>query len=342
MNRTFLSRRASIFAAGLLFATLLSACGTTASTVISNPASFYRGKTITWIVPVAAGTTPDIWARVVAHSLGTKLHATINVKDISGASGRIAYNDLYSAKPNGLTIGEIESSAFLGQLAHRPGVHYNLGKLTWLGGGINTPGVLQVPRSLPINSITQLMSYHSILKWGANGKASNSYAQAVVLKDALGLKLDIVTDYPNGHQARLGLVEGQVQIGSSSLSGYLTEKKVLRAILLFSRQSFASAPGVPNVTILKSRLSPQKYALILDLVNFQSASRFVAAPPGISKSQATFLADALHSALTSSTTIAALTKVKQASGAVSAQTVHTIATELVESSKEFRSIVTGS
>src|SRR5262245_60925901 len=64
----------------------------------------YPTRTITMIVPFAAGGTSDVIARVVAEQMGTVLGQRIVNENVAGAGGATALARVARAEPDGYTI----------------------------------------------------------------------------------------------------------------------------------------------------------------------------------------------------------------------------------------------
>src|SRR5437764_14816226 len=97
-------------AAALLAATVLWPQGSAA-----QPADdFYRGKTITIIIPIGPGGAYDAYARLIARHLGRHLPGspTIIARNMPGAGGVIASNYLYNSAPQDGTTFAIITCSF--------------------------------------------------------------------------------------------------------------------------------------------------------------------------------------------------------------------------------------
>src|SRR5215210_1044612 len=95
LNRTFLSALSAL--AGLLFATQTSSAQ-------DSEASYYKGKTVRFVVGYAPGGGYDLYARMIARVLARRLDAAVIVENQPGAGGIIALNGLAAAPPDGLRI----------------------------------------------------------------------------------------------------------------------------------------------------------------------------------------------------------------------------------------------
>ena len=76
------------------------------SAMAQEGADFFKGKTMTYIVATSPGGGYDTYARLIAKYMEKYLPVSnIIVKNVPGAGHIIGANQLYAAKPDGLTIG---------------------------------------------------------------------------------------------------------------------------------------------------------------------------------------------------------------------------------------------
>lgn len=76
-----------------------------ASTATTAHAQQWPSGPVKFIVPFAAGSTPDLLARVIGERLGARLGQPFVVENKPGASGNIGTNVIAKSPPDGLTIG---------------------------------------------------------------------------------------------------------------------------------------------------------------------------------------------------------------------------------------------
>ncbi|MCA1951710.1 MAG: tripartite tricarboxylate transporter substrate binding protein [Hyphomicrobiales bacterium] len=65
----------------------------------------YPAKTVTIVVPFAAGGTTDMLGRILADRLGQRLKGTFIVENKAGAGGNIGVSSVAKATPDGYTLG---------------------------------------------------------------------------------------------------------------------------------------------------------------------------------------------------------------------------------------------
>jgi tripartite-type tricarboxylate transporter receptor subunit TctC len=93
---------------------------------------FYRGKTITIVVPIGPGGAYDAYARLISRHLGRQLpgNPTIVARNMPGAGGVIASNYLYNVAPQDGTAFAIITSSFANeQLFDNPQIKYDARKI---------------------------------------------------------------------------------------------------------------------------------------------------------------------------------------------------------------------
>ncbi|HEX2922687.1 MAG TPA: tripartite tricarboxylate transporter substrate binding protein, partial [Chloroflexota bacterium] len=66
-----------------------------------------KGKTVTLLVPYAAGGPSDVMARLMAPTLQEILGTVVEVVDKPGASSQVGITELAKSKPDGYTIGQM-------------------------------------------------------------------------------------------------------------------------------------------------------------------------------------------------------------------------------------------
>ena len=94
----------------------------------------FKGKTITYIVATSPGGGYDTYGRLIARYLQKHLTGSrVIVKNVPGAGNIIGANEIYAARPDGLTMGMFNTGLIYDQLIHRDGVQFDLTKFSWIG-----------------------------------------------------------------------------------------------------------------------------------------------------------------------------------------------------------------
>ena len=94
----------------------------------ADESDFYRGKTMTIIIPIGPGGAYDAYARLVSRHLGRYLpgNPAIIARNMPGGGGVIASNYVYNVAPqDGTTLTIITSSFANEQLFGNPQIRYD-------------------------------------------------------------------------------------------------------------------------------------------------------------------------------------------------------------------------
>ena len=89
---------------------------------------FYKGKTVRMVVGFSAGGGFDVYSRAIARHINKHLpgNPTVIVENMTGAGSLVAANHIFKvAKPDGLSIGNINGGIFVQQLLGWPGIEFD-------------------------------------------------------------------------------------------------------------------------------------------------------------------------------------------------------------------------
>jgi tripartite-type tricarboxylate transporter receptor subunit TctC len=202
---------------GTLARLLLAACLTLVLPVIGARAqdSFYNGKTVRIIVGAAAGGGYDTYSRTIARHIGKHVpgNPTFIVENMPGAGFLISANYIYKvAKPDGLTIGHFIGGLFLQQLLGKPGIEFDAAKFEYIGVPTQDDYVIGISKkNTGLSSMDQWMASKTIVKLGGVGAGSATDDIPKVLKETIGLPVQIVSGYSGTATVRLAYDSGEVQ-----------------------------------------------------------------------------------------------------------------------------------
>jgi tripartite-type tricarboxylate transporter receptor subunit TctC len=175
---------------------------------------FYKGKTARIIVGAAAGGGYDTYSRTLARHLGKHVpgNPTFIVENMPGAGFLISANHMYNvAKPDGLTIGHFIGGLFLQQLLGKEGIQFDARKFAYVGAPAQDNYVLAVSKSTGFASIEQWLSSKTVVKFGGVGVGSATDDIPKVLKETIGLPVQVVSGYSGTSTVKLAFNSGEVQ-----------------------------------------------------------------------------------------------------------------------------------
>src|SRR5262245_11409803 len=163
----------SVAAKSLLAVALVSALATGASA--NEP---YPARTVRLVVAFAGGGVADVMGRLVAQTLQQKLGGTFIVENKPGGDGTIGMGEVIRAKPDGYTL---LVGGFGGQIIPplmKDDFPFDVRKdLVKIALTAEFANVLVVNKSLPVNSVKELVAYIKArpgeLNFGTSGRATS-------------------------------------------------------------------------------------------------------------------------------------------------------------------------
>src|SRR5258708_24239020 len=155
----------------------------------------YPSRTVTVIVPFAAGGPADITGRIVADIFSRHLGQKYVVENVVGAGGTIGALRAALAAPDGYTIlsGHVGTNALAA--AFYPNLGYDpLKDFEPIGISAEYPELLVVRKDFPANNLKEFVAYtranEAKLNVGHAGLASVSYIGCPLLDSVIGYTPD--------------------------------------------------------------------------------------------------------------------------------------------------------
>lgn len=196
---------------------------------------YYEGKTITVIVGYGPGGGYDRVARLVAKHLPKYIpgNPTVIVENMPGADSMIAANNLFNkAAPDGLTLGTFNRGLTFAQLLKAPGARFDLREFAWIGSAASEGTVLALRSDLPYKSLDDVRKANTTLILGYTGAADSSGQFPVLLGEALGLGVKMIT-YPSSSDVMLAIERKEVDGRGASYTSILPfiERGLVRPVV---------------------------------------------------------------------------------------------------------------
>jgi tripartite-type tricarboxylate transporter receptor subunit TctC len=191
---------------------------------------YFQGKTIRFIVGYPAGSTHDLWGRVVGPYMAKYIPGNPNtiVQNMPGAGSATAANYVYGvAKPDGLSIGIVNAALYLDQLLGRKEVHYDWAKFAWVGSTTPSNSLLYMWGAAPYKTIQDVRNASTPPKCGATGTGNTGYYLPKLLEETIGAKFNIVAGYQGGAEIELAAERGEVQCRAISIPVYFGREPFL-------------------------------------------------------------------------------------------------------------------
>jgi tripartite-type tricarboxylate transporter receptor subunit TctC len=215
-------------------------------------AQAYPSKPIRMIVPFPAGGPADIFGRGLANGMSSELGQTVLVENIGGVGGVLGVDRALKSAPDGYTLGFNSGSTLSIAPYSHARLPYDVKKdVALITLVVRVPEVLVVHPSLPVNSLSDLVSYAKAnpgkISYGSAGAGSITHLAMELLKAEA--KVDMLhVPYKGAAPAVNDLLGGQVVAGIFDvpvLLGHVRSGK-LKALSITSATRAPTLPDVPT------------------------------------------------------------------------------------------------
>jgi len=232
---------------GFVLSALLSAAVWTGAAI----AQIYPERTITLIVPFAAGGSSDVTARIMAETMAVHLGQSIIIENVGGAGGSTGTARLKNAKPDGYTIGLGHIGTLASAVAVNPKLPYDpRTDFTHLGLINSSPNLIIVRKDFPANTLQEFVDFAKKngkgLKMAHNGVGSGAHLACILFFNLINVEPTYVVYRGYGqtiNDIMSGAVDGTCD-SVASTSGHITGGSIKG----FGVAGTSRHPLFPNVT----------------------------------------------------------------------------------------------
>jgi tripartite-type tricarboxylate transporter receptor subunit TctC len=263
---------------------------------------FYRGKTITIIIPIGPGGAYDAYARILSRHLGKHIpgNPTIIARNMPGGGGVIASNYLYGVAPqDGTTLAIIISSFATDQLFDNPQIKYDAQQFRAVGRLVDTTSVLFFWHTSPVKTLRDLYDRPSTVGITAVNDVPAYRLRA--MNRLLGTQIKLVPGYPSARDFVLASERGETDGGTSTFVGlsqmfsaYLESKK-LNVLVQFAARRDRFMPDIPAV--IEFTRDPQAIEIFKLLVATDEIGRSLFTTPNVPSARLVVLRSAFQAML---------------------------------------------
>ncbi|TDK32252.1 tripartite tricarboxylate transporter substrate binding protein [Rhizobium deserti] len=236
-------------------AALLLAASTAALMSVGAPAvaQSFPNRTLTLVVPFAAGGSTDVVARVIAQKMGETLKQQVVVENVAGAGGNLGAAKVARAEPDGYTIlmGTVATHA-LNPLILKTKPYDPEKDFAPISLLVVVPNVLVVNPELPVKNVAELVA---LLKkepdkysYASSGNGTPLHLSGELFNSMAGVKMQHVP-YKGAGPALNDLIGNQISIMFDNLpssSGHI-KAGTLRALGVTTAARAQSFPDVPTI-----------------------------------------------------------------------------------------------
>lgn len=230
---------------GLATALLLAGFATSAQ-------AQYPSKTITLVVPFAAGGSNDIVARAIGKKLGEAWGQSVIIDNRAGAGGVIGAAFVATAAPDGHTLLLVSSTYTINPAVKATMPFDTLKAFEPVAFVASSPLLMASANKLPVKSAQELIALAKAkpgsINYASAGPGSINQIAAELFASAAGIKI-VHVPYKGGSLAVNDLVGGHVDLYISSMPQILQIAKTgqARPLAVTGLKRSPSLPDVPTL-----------------------------------------------------------------------------------------------
>jgi len=231
---------------------LLAAISLVASLAAAPARADWPDRTVTIVVPYAAGGNTDTMARMAVDWLNQRLGQRFVVENRVGAAATLGAAYVANAKPDGTTFlfgasPQILVAPFLQKVTYDSKKSFEFVGIFGTG-----PNILALHKDVPAKNVQELIAYGKAnpgkISYASGGHGSQGHLTGGLFASRAGIEI-VHVPYKGGSQSTTDLLSGQVQMYFGNASELLPQagNDRIRLIAVSSLQRMAQMPDLPAV-----------------------------------------------------------------------------------------------
>ena len=237
---------------------LLKALAATPAAMLAGPwsaarAQDYPARPIRIIVPFAAGSTPDVFARIVGERASQGLKQPVLIENRAGAGGNLGTDLVAKAAPDGYTIGASITGPLVNNVVLYRKMPYDPFKdLAPITFGVHQANVIAVSPTLGVNTLKELMDLlrrnPGKYNYASIGVGSLSHLSIEMLK-TLTSSFVVHVPYASSPAAVTSVLQGDTHIVSLAPLAVMPQVQAgrLKAVAVSTARRIPQLPNVPTL-----------------------------------------------------------------------------------------------
>jgi tripartite-type tricarboxylate transporter receptor subunit TctC len=212
----------------------------------------WPSRTLTFIVPYAAGGYTDLIGRLTGRYVESALGRTVVIDNRSGAGGLVGTQAVANAAPDGYTfcvcsVGAISIAPFAQKVGYDP-----VQDLTPVGLVSSIAQVVVVNKGLPVKTIADLVSYAKAnpgkLNYGSSGAGGLTHYSVELFLARTGTSA-VHIPFKGGAPSTAAVVSGDVDFAFANMTDALPQvtSGTVRAVAVTSLARSSYFPDLPSV-----------------------------------------------------------------------------------------------
>jgi tripartite-type tricarboxylate transporter receptor subunit TctC len=213
----------------------------------------YPARPIRMVVPFPAGSTPDVFARIVGERASQGLKQPVVIENRAGAGGNLGTDLVAKAAPDGYTIGaSINGPLVNNTVLYRKMPYDPFKDLAPVTFGVHQANVIAVSPSLGVDTLQQLMELlrrnPGKYNYASIGVGSLSHLSVEMLK-SMTHSFVVHVPYNASPAAVTSVLQGDTHITSLAPLAVMPQVQAgkLKALAVSTARRVAQIPNVPTL-----------------------------------------------------------------------------------------------
>ena len=259
-----------------------------ASDAIADDAieKFYKGRTITSVVPFGPGGGYATYSQIMARHFGRHVpgHPQIVLQYRPGAGGIVASNYVYNSAPrDGSVMAMLSDSVALASVIEADRIKYKVNEFIWLGAIERVNNVLGVRADTGVRNVHDMLKTEVIL--GSSGAGSPTFLLPALLRWLMPVKIRTIEGFSGVNPILLAIERNEVAGVTVSWSIFKTLRKqwfengFMVPVVQFGSDK---EKDLPNVTLaIELAKTPQQKAVARFMASNVDVGRSFVVPPEV-------------------------------------------------------------
>jgi tripartite-type tricarboxylate transporter receptor subunit TctC len=265
----------------------------------------YTGETVQIIVGYSPGGGFDTYARTIGRHIGRHLPGEPNVvvENMPGAGGLLMANTIFNTmEGDGTVIGAVLGSLFLQDVLGNPEITFEGQEFNFIGAPSKQTTVCVVHEQSGVTSLDELEGRSEPIVMGGTAPGDATVDVPRLLRDVVGLNVDVVPGYDGTAEVRLAMEQGEVDGGCwgwESIVATVPEELEAGVFIPLVQSGFQPHADMPDVPLFGDLVDDPADEALLDagITVPAEAVRTFLAPPGVSPEEVQALRDAFAATL---------------------------------------------
>ncbi len=214
-------------------------------------AAWTPDRTVTMVVAFAAGGGTDLAARTIARFMERDLGVSVVVLNRPGAGGEIGFTELARARPDGYTIGFINTPHIVTLPIERR-TRFALSDFTLIGNIVDDPGGLWVLADSPYRTLQDLLDAArqrpATIGYGTTGIGSDDHLAMLGLERASGASF-LHVPFAGSAQVKQNLLSRAIPVAVMNVAEGIADMRngVLRPLAQMGETRWEPLAQVPTL-----------------------------------------------------------------------------------------------